>query len=421
MDPKQRNASGTHSTQSRISTLPREIYALSSPAWVGAALLEQYTPILVVDAHTMRAQRVARLLTLAGYRPIVATSPVEAFTRCLRGSWEPEAALIGAVDQANRLPLTRMVEHLAKRRGRELPILALPAFVPELAPLHADPAIPYFHTSSPTSVAFFEELWRLLPQTRALLPEPERTLALDVLPESGLNLIPRTSQRLRSSRRHFQLTLNAAARLLASQGRSFAQWRTLLNDVGLAHAVALTRWPDPSASVNERKMGDDGGKIGDADDLVVPAVDLTCLNQAVAFSAPEHPQQQLYLWGYQGTEASLHGQRSSVAQRAVRLLPRDRAMQIMLNGFTRELDTVRGEALHHWRLQADGSYLLVHYSNLYVYGRMWGREPACQVWLGALDATLHYVGQENNWQVRELECSCQTQTGHCVFALRPRT
>jgi rhodanese-related sulfurtransferase len=410
MDHKQKSASGTHS---RVSILPQEIYALSSPGWVSATLLEQYTPMLVVDAHFIRAQRVARLLTLAGYRPIVVT-------RCLRGAWEPAAALIGAVDQANRLPLTRMVEHLAKRRGRELPILALPPSVPEVAPLHADPAIPYFHTSSPSSVAFFEELWRLLPQTRAMLPGLERTLALDVLPESGQDLTPRTSQTLRSSLRHFKLTLNAAARLLASQGRSFVQWQTLLSDVGLAHAVALTRWPDPSTSTNEKDTGDDGGKITDPDDLVVPAVDLTCLNQAVAFSAPDHPQQQLYTWGYQGTETSLLRHRSLVSQRAVRLLPRERVLQVMLNGFTRELDTIRGEALHHWRAQPDGSYLLVHYSNLYVYGRMWGREPACQVWLGALDATLRYVGQEANWIARELECSCQTQTGHCVFSLTPR-
>ncbi|HLY30720.1 MAG TPA: hypothetical protein VKQ36_06805 [Ktedonobacterales bacterium] len=413
MDPRQKGVNVQY------PPLPGEVYALSSPGWVGDALLAQYTPILVIDAIRPRAQRVARLLTLAGYRPIVANSPVEAFTRCLRGAWEPAAALLGFVGENNRLPLTRLVTHLAQRRGRELPILALPELVPELAPLHADPALPYFHTSSPTSVAFFEELWNLLPQTRALLPAPGRTLALDILPETGL--APRTTRLLRSSRRHFQQAINVAGRLLASQGRSFTQWRTLLCDVGLAHALVLARWPDASAPLSERAATGEHDIDDDPDELIVPAADLTCLNQAVAFSAPENPQRQLYAWGAAEAEANLRRRKTSpIAQQALRMLSKERVMQGTLNAYTTELDTIRGESLHVWRTQPDGSYVIVQYSNLFVYGRMWRREPACQAWLGALDATLRYVGQETNWMATELECSCQTQTGHCVFALTPR-
>ncbi len=394
-----------------------EAYATSSPAWATAALLAAYTPILVIDADAFRAQRVARLLTLAGYRPIVASNPIEAFTRCMRGPWEPAAALIGAIDKTNRLSLTRLVEHLTRQHGAEPPILALPPIVPDVAPLHADPALPFFHTSSTGSLAFFDDLWKLLPRTRAMPAVPTSTLALDVLPQEGL--LPRTSQTLRSSSRHFRQALNTAARLVARQGRTFTQWRTLLSDVGLAHAVALTRWP--SADQLTAVGGADEEDDDTPDELNVPAISLSCLNQAMIFSHPDDPFEQTYTWGLVGTAEVIHHRKNLfLTQQAVKLLSRERAMHAALNALTKEMDEIRGEALHVWRARPDGSYLLVHYSNLYVYGRMWRQEPACHVWLGVLQAMLRFIHQEAQWFVTELECSCQTLTGHCVFAIRPR-
>jgi len=395
-----------------------EVYATSSPSWATPQLLAAFTPILVVDADHMRAQRVARLLTLAGYRPIVASDPVEAFTRCMRGPWSPAAALIGDVGQANPLPLTRLVERLSRRPGGPLPTLPLPAAVPDAAPLYADAALPYFHTSSPESLAFFEELWRILPQTRAMPPSPTGALALDALPQDGLT--PCTTRHARSSRRHFRRMLNAGARLVARQGRSLAQWRMLLCDVGLAHAIPLTRWPDAIALVD---AVDDDDELDDTpDERTVPAVDLSCLHQAVIFSHPGDPFAQTYAWGALATDMSLRRRKARFfAQQAAKLLSRERAMQAALTALTQDLDEIRGEQLQVWRAQPDGSYLLALYSNLYVYGRMWRREPACHVWLGALDATLRAIHQDAHWTVTELECSCQTLTGHCVFAIRPRS
>ena len=416
----------THMDQMRTGvaslTLPVEavdVYATSSPAWATPRFLAAYTPILVVDADAFRAQRVARLLTLAGYRPIVASNPVEAFTRCMRGPWSPAAALIGAVGLANPLPLNRLLEHLARQRGSALPVLSLPPLAPDVAPIHVDPALPFFHTSSPESLAFFEDLWRILPQTRAMPATPTRTLALDRLPQEGL--APRTAQRLRSSSHAFRRTLNAAALLVARQGRSLAQWRTLLNDVGLAHVVSLTRWPTTAALAQPWDATNDDDLDETPDELIVPAVDLSCLHQAMIFSRPSDPFAQTYAWGALAAESSLQRRKGGfLAQQALKLLSRERAMQAALNAFTHELDEVRGEQLHVWRAQPDASYLLVHYSNLYVYGRMWRQEPTCHVWLGALDATLSSIHQDDQWTFAELECSCQTLTGHCVFAIRPR-
>lgn len=397
-----------------------EAYATSSPSWATPRFLAAYAPILVVDADTFRAQRVARLLTLAGYRPIVASNPVEAFTRCMRGPWSPAAALIGAIGQSNRLAMTRLMEYLTRNRGSAVPMLSLPPWAPDVAPIHVDAALPYFHTSSPASLAFFDELWSVLPQTRAMPTTPTRTLALDGLPQDGLT--PRTAQRLRSSSHAFRRALNAAAQLVARQGRTLAQWRTLLGDVGLAHAVPQTRWPaggslgQPSdAAVYDNKLDES------PDELNVPAVDLSCLHQAMIFSRPDDPFAQTYAWGALAMELNTDRRKNGfLAQQAVKLLSHERAMQAALNAFTHDLDEERGESLHVWRAQPDGSYLLVHYSNLYVYGRMWRQEPTCHVWLGALDTMLTSIHQADQWTVSELECSCQTLTGHCVFEIRPQ-
>ncbi len=401
-----------------LPAMASETYATSSPTWATPQLLAAYTPILVVDADTLRAQRAARLLTLAGYRPIVASDPVEAFTRCMRGPWSPAAVMIGAVAHANPLALTRLVERLSRRRGSALPTLTAPSYAPAAAPVQADPALPFFHTSSPESLAFFDDLWAALPQTRAMPPTPERTLALDVLPREGLT--PRTARRPQSSSRHFRQALNAAAWLVARQGRTFAQWRTLLRDVGMAHAIPLTRWPSADALASADYDAEEDDADGAPDDLNVPALDLSCLHQAMIFSHPDDPFGQTYAWGALTAEAGARRRKGGfLAQQAARLASRERVLQATLNAFTQELDEIRGEPLHVWRAQPDGSYLLVHYSNLYVYGRMWRREAACHVWLGALDATLRAIHQEALWTVAELECSCQTLTGHCVFAIRP--
>ncbi len=94
-------------------------------------------------------------------------------------------------------------------------------------------------------------------------------------------------------------------------------------------------------------------------------------------------------------------------------------MGAVLNAFTGEMNGIRGEELHVWKRWYDGSYRVVHYSNLYVYGRVRSPQPACHAWVASLEAMLHLLHLDNAWQVNEIECSCQTQTGHCILALQP--
>ncbi len=96
-------------------------------------------------------------------------------------------------------------------------------------------------------------------------------------------------------------------------------------------------------------------------------------------------------------------------------------MELVLNSFIRQMNEIRGEELHICEQQDDGIYYLVHYSNLYAYGRIaLSQQPACHVWLASLQATLRLVGLDTIWEVIEQECSCQTLTGHCVFVIRPK-
>jgi hypothetical protein len=81
---------------------------------------------------------------------------------------------------------------------------------------------------------------------------------------------------------------------------------------------------------------------------------------------------------------------------------------------------MRGEELHFWKPRGDGSYWLVHYSNLYAHGRTRRAEPSCYVWLASIEATFQLAQVESVYEVSEVECSCQTLTGHCVFLIAPR-
>jgi len=57
-----------------------------------------------------------------------------------------------------------------------------------------------------------------------------------------------------------------------------------------------------------------------------------------------------------------------------------RVIPATLNAFTHEMNDIRSEELHFWRQRLDSSYWLVHYSNLYAYGRTSASsEPACHV------------------------------------------
>jgi hypothetical protein len=77
-----------------------------------------------------------------------------------------------------------------------------------------------------------------------------------------------------------------------------------------------------------------------------------------------------------------------------------RVITATLNAFTHEMNDIRGEELHFWRPRLDGSYWLVHCSNLYAYGRTSANsEPACHAWFASLQSTLHLVGLDKAREV----------------------
>ena len=379
--------------------------------------------LLLVDANEERAQRLARILTLADYRPCVAKTPLQAFGRLLREPALPQAILLGWIDDRSRFAFTRLFQWMRSEQGQDIPIIALPqnshiltrllqqlAYelkhdipftvlmkpVPDEAPLIADPSSPAIHIASPASTEVLESIWRILPGTRSSLKTALHPLVLDDLPIVGLS--PRVSKKLRSRNSHFRQLLKAARELIDPH-----QWDTLLKDVGLGSYCSQDCWPP------------------DDDEYTIPVEHLSCLNQAVAFSRPADPVDQLRRWGNRSTLLSLEKRVPSLlTQQALKVLPDNRVMSAVLNAFTGEMNGIRGEELHVWKRWSDGSYRVVHYSNPYVYGRVRSPQPACHAWVASLETMLHLLHLDSAWQVSEIECSCQTQTGHCLFALQPQ-
>jgi hypothetical protein len=378
--------------------------------------------LLLVDANEERAQRLARILTLADYRPCIAKTPLQAFGRLLQEPSLPQAIILGWIDDRNRFAFTRLFQWMVVEQGQNIPIIALPQSryilirllqqlayelrrdipftvllrpVPDEAPLIAHPSSPAIHVVSRASAQVLEGIWRVLPGTRSSFRAARHSLVLDVLPITDLQ--PRVSRKLRSRNSHFRQLLRAARELIDP-----AQWDTLLRDVGLGSYCSLDAWPP------------------DDDEHTIPAEYLSCLNQAVAFSQPDDPVGQLLRWGNRSTQISLEKRiPSRLTQQALKVFPEEQAMSAALNAFTGEMNGIRGEDLHVWKRWSDGSYRVVHYSNLYAYGRVRRPQMACHAWVASIEAMLSLLQLDSTWMVSEIECSCQTQTGHCVFALQP--
>ena len=358
---------------------------------------------LIIDADEQRAQCVARMLTLAECRSIVTSTPLQAFKRLLQERITPAVLLGGTIAATHRLTLTRMTQQIRQQHGDAVPMLQLPDYAPEVQPVVASPLAPYSHTFSQACFELLDAIWAA-PTTVAWGRTSRRgvsahPLTLTLLP--AWSCAPRVSQRLRSRNSHFRQVLHAAYELIGS-----LQWETAVTDVGLAQYARSEHWP-PDDNAQE-----------------VPAEYLSLLNQAVAFSAIDNPTQQLRNWGDLATRASLERRMpSGLTQQALRLLPQERVVALTLKSFCAEMDAIRGEPLHIWRQLGENRYLIAHYSNLYIYGRYnWlpQAQPACHVWLGSYEATLRAVRLDTTWQISELECSHQTLTGHCVFALTQR-
>jgi hypothetical protein len=366
-----------------------EQHALTFPA-------TRSNTLLVLDADAGRAQSLAHVLLFADYRPVVAATPFQALDRLLRMPYVPLAVLLGQVEEGHKATLSRLLQKLGEQQGTAVQILPIATALPGEFLLRADPAASQaHHVITPAGAAVLTALWNALrvPPGDLLISAP--TLALDRLPVIGLT--PRVSHEQRSRNIHFRQMLQVARDMMDAH-----LWAYLMTDVGLGTFAVMDAWP-PANDLRE-----------------VPAEYLTLLNQAVAFSQPENPAAQLRRWGDLATQATLRQRMpSALTQQALKLLPRERVLNTTVKAYAAEMDAIRGEALHVWAQQPDGSYLLAHYSNLFAYGRIARRRPSCHVWLGSLEAALRLVQLEEVYEVQELECSCQTLTGHCIFAIQP--
>lgn len=366
---------------------------------MGMTLLSNaiYPTLIVIDADEERRQRLARIFTLAHYRVLATATPFLAFQRAMQQPVTPNAILLGVIEEKQQFFLSRLLQRFNTGNAASIPLLSLPVKVSDEGPLVADAArATRHHSPSQSSLVALESLWQALPWTRQDVQMVESARALQPLTQRDGE--PRISQLRRSRNRHFRVILQAAYDLIGAETLN-----VLLDDVGLVRYTDPAQWPPTDNT------------------LTIPAEYISCLHQAVAFSDPLNPVAQLRRWSDTYTQAALR-QRSAIplAQQALKFLPRDQALNVLLNTVTGEWNEVRGEALHHWVRQPDGSHLVIHYSNLYAYGRLRRSTPQCHVWISSLEAVLRHVGLDTIWEVTELECSCQTLTGHCIFALYPR-
>lgn len=137
--------------------------------------------------------------------------------------------------------------------------------------------------------------------------------------------------------------------------------------------------------------------------------------QVFAQTAPEKIRQ----WGRMATERSIKLRKSSGREQGIiRLIPgKQRRITILLNSFTKTMDTVRGEHLHTWKQIDNNQFWLVNYANLYSLGRR-RKRPSCYVWTASIGATIRWAGLDNDCFVEEIECGSVTGTYDCVFAIR---
>ncbi len=360
-------------------------------------LVITYPSLLVIDADEERAQRLARILTLANYHPMVEPTPANAFKRVLDQPMAIQAILLGTVSKQYRFILQRILQQLTYQQELKLPVVSLPVLIPTTLPLYADAQLSPFHVASQSCARLLDSIWNIVPFTRSDLKMNKGSMVSKLLPAYGIQ--PRVAQRLLLRNSHFRQMLQSAYDLM-----SIEQWEMLISDVGLAQYRRQTDWPPID------------------DTYAIPAEYLSCLNQAVAFSQPEHPIEQLRRWGNNATQVSLL-EVDAPSPRIRRIFNFASPVQMIrstLKAYTREIDEIRGEPLHDWIALPNGNYWLVHYSNLYAYGRVAHQQsqPMCHVWLASIEAILRRFQLDTAWKVVELECSCQTQTGHCLFGFQ---
>ena len=149
--------------------------ALDSPqAWAAGILpLRDWHRVMIIDADGRRAQYLAQLVSVAGYRSQLAVGTLDAFTLFLRGSFVPAVILVSQEEAADNLFLMRLVQQVYQKYRWDIPIIRLhyqqtggmpvvsraPQY-PQLPP----PATPPIRQIQPTRVVQPRTSTRPLPQ-----------------------------------------------------------------------------------------------------------------------------------------------------------------------------------------------------------------------------------------------------------------
>ncbi|HET9999983.1 MAG TPA: protein kinase [Ktedonobacteraceae bacterium] len=79
--------------------------------------------VVIVDSVSERAQFIARLVSVAGYRPFVAGSALDAFTAFLQGSIIPVVIIISSEDAADSLFFLRLQQRVYQKYHRDVPFI----------------------------------------------------------------------------------------------------------------------------------------------------------------------------------------------------------------------------------------------------------------------------------------------------------
>jgi hypothetical protein len=358
-----------------------------------------YPTALVIDDEEIRSQRMGRLLALIDYRPFIVTRAYDAFERVLQRSMLPERIFLGKLDATSQTLLPRFLQYLDTHVKKSIPLQNLPKQVPETVPLYADATVAYAHAFARPTLQFLQSL---LPENTLDVQTARQSMhtpILIALHKNGL-IRPRVAREKHMQASYFRHALKAAYEVIGD-----AQWGNLLIDVGLPHYSQIRLWP----AEND-------------DQRSIPLEYFSCLHQALVFSEPAEQVKQLRHWGElmaTQTMQRLSASSSLMAQQVMKLRSPERMLQDTLTAIMDELNEARGEELHFWRRQPDGGYWLTFYSNPYTYGRLLARQPSCHVWVAFLARVIQLLKLDTAWDVKEIECSCQTLTGHCVLALQP--
>lgn len=353
--------------------------------------------LLIIDSNEIRAQYLARLLTLAGLRSIVTSTSYQAFDRFLRERFVPRLILLGQQEETTGSIFTRFLQRLSQELQRDVPVMPLSfIYLPDGLLLSAEDAISNtMHCISPPNSLILRRIWQILPSAQMPLKTAEHTMVLESLPRLGFS--PRVARSKRSFSSHLHLELKAAKRVIPPD-----QWNYLLTDVGLAQFCKEEQWPPV------------------VDQFTIPPQYFALLMRAVMFSAPMQPLQQVYRWaGLVEADTLQKAIFLFLMQQIPKVIGADRTMRTLLTILTNELDSRRGEKLTEWKRLDNGSFIFVIYSNIFVYSVMGAEQPLCMPWQYSFDLMLRLVKQEQQWNIREVECSAQTHTGHCVFLISP--